>query len=187
MCLAVESHARHARGAGAKSWRRPASMTRPTARAAHGLHVIEGRALATRAFQRGPLPGAGRSLATDRRAGRPRAGGERVLDLCASPGGKTRRAQRRRRSRRAWSSPSDVRPHRVRLLTRTLTRCRVPNVDGRARAGGRAAAVRAGDVRPRADRRALLGPRHRPPRSRHPLAAIAGRPAAASPPRSASC
>jgi 16S rRNA (cytosine967-C5)-methyltransferase len=52
--------------------------------------------------------------------------GERVLDLCASPGGKTVAL-----AAAVGASGSviagDVRPHRVRLLTRTLTRCQVAN------------------------------------------------------------
>ena len=51
-----------------------------------------------------------------------------VLDLCASPGGKTIAIS-------AAIGPggvvvaSDVRPQRVRLLARTLARCRVPNAN----------------------------------------------------------
>ena len=54
------------------------------------------------------------------------APGARVLDLCASPGGKTVAVS-------AAAGPSgsvvacDVRPHRVRLLNRTVARCRLAN------------------------------------------------------------
>ena len=53
--------------------------------------------------------------------------GARILDLCASPGGKTLALS-------AAAGPAgsvvacDVRPHRVRLLSRTIARCRLTNV-----------------------------------------------------------
>ncbi len=52
--------------------------------------------------------------------------GQRVLDLCASPGGKTV-ALSADTGARGSVVACDVRPHRVRLLSRTLTRCRITN------------------------------------------------------------
>jgi 16S rRNA (cytosine967-C5)-methyltransferase len=99
--------------------------TRPTARATHGLEVVEGRALATRAFREGRfvVQDEASQLIGELAAVAP---GDLVLDLCASPGGKTLALS-------AAAMPgglvvaSDVRPPRVRLLKRTLDRCGVPN------------------------------------------------------------
>jgi 16S rRNA (cytosine967-C5)-methyltransferase len=97
--------------------------TTPTTRAAHGLHVVSGAALGTRAFREGRClvqdeasQLIGELVAAER--------GERVLDLCASPGGKTVAIA-------AGLGPSglvvasDVRRHRLRVLSETLLRCRV--------------------------------------------------------------
>ncbi len=97
--------------------------TQPTVHAAHGLHVLSGPALSSRAFREG------RCLVQDEASqligelvGARR--GDRILDLCASPGGKTV-------AMAADLGPSgllvaaDVRRHRLRVLTDTLTRCRL--------------------------------------------------------------
>ena len=52
--------------------------------------------------------------------------GQRVLDLCASPGGKTV-ALSAATGAQGSIVASDVRPHRVWLLNRTLARCRITN------------------------------------------------------------
>ena len=96
--------------------------TQRTTRASHGLHVTSGQALGTRAFREG------RCLVQDEASqligelvGTQR--GDRILDLCASPGGKTV-------AMAADLGPSglivatDVRRHRLRVLTDTLGRCR---------------------------------------------------------------
>lgn len=124
MCLAVNRHLT-TRDALAAELSSAGVVTTPTARAAHGLEVVDGRALSTPAFAEGrcivqdeasQLIG---ELASQHAHGR-------ILDLCASPGGKTLALS-------ASAGPtgtviaSDVRANRVRLLSRTLRRCRVPN------------------------------------------------------------
>ncbi len=124
LCLAV-NRALTTRDALAKELAAAGVTTEPTRRAADGLSVVDGHPLNLEPFH------AGRFIVQDEASqliaelvdARP---GERVLDLCASPGGKTIRIA-------AGVGPSgavvagDVRPHRVRLLTRTLERCRVAN------------------------------------------------------------
>lgn len=97
--------------------------TRSTERAAHGLHVVAGQAMATRAFREG------RCLVQDEAsqligelAGVQR--GDRVLDLCAAPGGKTV-AMAADLGPAGIVVASDVRRHRLRVLTETLARCRL--------------------------------------------------------------
>ena len=95
--------------------------------------------------------------------------GERVLDACASPGGKTTAMAA------AMGDDGTDRRHR-----RPRAAGRAAGADRRARPGARtsgssrriasAAAVRPG-VRLRPGRRALLGPRHAPARPRHQVAA----------------
>ena len=97
--------------------------TRPTARAPHGLVVVDGRPLATAAFREGKFvvqDEASQLIAA--LAGPPP--GTRVLDLCASPGGKTVSMS----AAAGEVVACDVRPHRVRLLARTLSRCQARNV-----------------------------------------------------------
>ena len=99
--------------------------TEPTRFAPHGLHVLEGHPLGLEAFS------AGRFFVQDEASqlipefvrAQP---GERVLDLCASPGGKTVALSAAVGGQGAVVA-CDVRPHRVRLLNRTLTRCRIGN------------------------------------------------------------
>jgi 16S rRNA (cytosine967-C5)-methyltransferase len=100
--------------------------TAPTRLATEGLVVTKGHPLATRAFLEG------RCLVQDEASqlvaelAAPDAG-SRVLDLCASPGGKTVRF-----AARVGDSglvvACDVRPHRIGVLTRTLSRCHVTGV-----------------------------------------------------------
>ncbi len=97
--------------------------TQHTPRAPHGLQVISGQALGTRAFREG------RCLVQDE-ASQLIAGllaaqrGDRVLDLCASPGGKTVAIAADIGST-GLIVATDVRRHRLRVLTETLTRCRI--------------------------------------------------------------
>jgi 16S rRNA (cytosine967-C5)-methyltransferase len=99
--------------------------TEPTSHAAHGLHVLEGHPLGLDAFSGGRfiVQDEASQLIAELVAARP---GQRILDLCASPGGKTVAL-----SAAAGAQGSivacDVRPHRVRLLGRTLARCRIAN------------------------------------------------------------
>ena len=99
--------------------------TEPTQHASHGLHVLEGHPLGLEAFT------AGRFIVQDEASqlipefvqAQP---GQHVLDLCASPGGKTV-ALSAATGAQGVIVACDVRPHRVRLLNRTLTRCRITN------------------------------------------------------------
>lgn len=100
-------------------------MTQPTGRAAYGLEVTSGRALGTRAFREGRFVVQDEASQLIGELASP-APGARVLDLCASPGGKTLALS-------ASVGPtghviaSDVRSHRVRLLLKTVERCRLDN------------------------------------------------------------
>jgi 16S rRNA (cytosine967-C5)-methyltransferase len=99
--------------------------TAPTSHAAHGLQVLEGHPLGLDAFSGGRfiVQDEASQLIAELVTARP---GQRILDLCASPGGKTVAL-----SAAAGAQGSivacDVRPHRVRLLNRTLARCRIAN------------------------------------------------------------
>jgi 16S rRNA (cytosine967-C5)-methyltransferase len=122
LCLVANRHL-NTREALAEELLSDGVMTRPTSRAANGLEVIDGRALNTRAFREG------RCIVQDEASqliGELAASVARgnVLDLCASPGGKTLALSI---ARGTHVIASDVRPNRVRLLARTLTRCRIPN------------------------------------------------------------
>jgi 16S rRNA (cytosine967-C5)-methyltransferase len=97
--------------------------TERASRATHGLHVVSGPALATRAFREG------RCLVQDEASQLigelvSAARGERVLDLCASPGGKTVGIAADVGAT-GLVLASDVRRHRMRVLGDTLTRCRI--------------------------------------------------------------
>jgi 16S rRNA (cytosine967-C5)-methyltransferase len=126
MCLAV-NRTRTTRGELAKELAEAGVVTRPTTRADHGLEVIEGRALSTAAFAEG------RFVVQDE-ASQLIAGladvntGDRVLDLCASPGGKTL-ALAAAVGDSGTVVAMDVRPNRVRLLMRTVERCGLVNVE----------------------------------------------------------
>jgi 16S rRNA (cytosine967-C5)-methyltransferase len=96
--------------------------TEPTAAAPHGLHVLRGSAMATASFREGwfVVQDEASQLIAELGTIPPRG---RVLDLCASPGGKTMAL-----AARAVGSTlvaCDVRPRRVRLLRQTLGRLRI--------------------------------------------------------------
>ena len=123
MCLAVNRHLT-SRTELAQELADVGVTTRATGRAAFGLEVIEGRALSTAAFTEG------RCIVQDEASqligefACQHASG-RILDLCASPGGKTLALSAAGSA--GMVIAADVRPQRVRLLARTLARCRVPN------------------------------------------------------------
>jgi len=96
--------------------------TQRTTRAAHGLHVIDGQALAARAFREGRclVQDEASQLISELYAARR---GDRVLDLCAAPGGKTV-ALAADVGATGLVIATDVRRHRLRILTETLARCR---------------------------------------------------------------
>ena len=101
--------------------------------------------------------------------------GERVLDLCASPGGKTVAMAAdmtdrglARRLRRAREAHEPAARHRARE--------RRAHASASSRVPASGALPFAPVVRPRARRRPVLGPRHHPARSRHPVAAARARP-----------
>ena len=124
MCLAVNRHVT-SREALATELAEAGVRTEPTARAAHGLRVVEGRPLATAAFTEGRFIVQDEASQLIGELVQPKSGAT-VLDVCASPGGKTLALS-------AAVGPtgtviaSDVRPQRVRLLARTMARCKVPN------------------------------------------------------------
>jgi 16S rRNA (cytosine967-C5)-methyltransferase len=124
MCLAVNRHAT-TREALAIELAGAGVITQPTARAAHGLQVVEGRPLGTSAFTEGRfvVQDEASQLIGELVSLEP---GAIVLDLCASPGGKTL-ALSAAVGRDGVVVASDVRPQRVRLLSSTLARCGVPN------------------------------------------------------------
>jgi 16S rRNA (cytosine967-C5)-methyltransferase len=126
ICLAV-NRTLTSRDALAEELAAAGVSTRPTSRAAHGLEVIEGRPFSTEAFA------AGRFIVQDEASQliaelAEVRGGARVLDLCASPGGKTVALA-------ASVGPAgvvvamDVRPNRVQLLMDTIDRCHLQNVE----------------------------------------------------------
>ena len=98
--------------------------TTPTPRAANGLYVTEGHPLELAAFTEGRFVVQDEASQLIAELASPPAG-SRVLDLCASPGGKTV-ALAASAGERGHVVASDVRPHRMRLLSRTLARCHVP-------------------------------------------------------------
>lgn len=98
--------------------------TTPTTRAAYGLYVTEGYPLELAAFTEGRFVVQDEASQLIAELAAP-AEGSRVLDLCASPGGKTV-ALAASAGERGHVIATDVRPHRMRLLARTLERCRIP-------------------------------------------------------------
>ena len=124
MCLAV-NRTMTTRDALAKELAEAGVTTRPTARAKHGLQIIDGRPLNTNAFDEGRFVVQDEASQLIGELAEARAG-SRVLDLCASPGGKTLALS-------AAVGPGgevvamDVRPNRVRLLMRTVERCQIAN------------------------------------------------------------
>jgi 16S rRNA (cytosine967-C5)-methyltransferase len=100
--------------------------TTPTRLAPHGLAVASGRPLGSTAFNEGYclVQDEASQIIPELIQASP---GDRVLDACAAPGGKTIAAA-------AQSGPAglvmatDVRPKRVRLLAGTVSRCRATNV-----------------------------------------------------------
>ena len=122
LCL-VPNRTLLSRDALAEELRADGVETEPTARAPHGLHVVSGHPMATRAFREG------RFLVQDEASQLIAAlvdppKGSRILDLCASPGGKTL-SLAADVGGQGLVVASDVRPHRVRVLASTLARCRV--------------------------------------------------------------
>jgi 16S rRNA (cytosine967-C5)-methyltransferase len=93
----------------------------PTPMAPHGLRVIDGRPLSTPAFADGwfLVQDEASQLIPEVVAARE---GERVLDACASPGGKTV-ALAAQAGPRGLVVATDVRPARMRTLAATLSRC----------------------------------------------------------------
>ena len=126
MCLAVNRTLTTREGL-ANELAEAGVVTRPTSRAAEGLEVVEGRALGTAAFREGRfvVQDEGSQLIAELAKGRT---GDRVLDLCASPGGKTV-ALAAAVGQSGTVVAVDVRPNRVQLLMRTIERCRLTNVE----------------------------------------------------------
>ena len=125
MCLAP-NRTKTTRDALAKELSDGGVVTRPTTRAAHGLEVVEGRALTTAAFHEGRfvVQDEASQLIADLVV--PESG-MKVLDLGASPGGKTV-ALAAAVGAEGNVFAVDVRPNRVQLLMRTVERCDLMNV-----------------------------------------------------------
>lgn len=101
-------------------------ITEPTRTAPHGLRVVSGHPIATRAFREGRclVQDEASQLISVVAAVSP---GDRVLDLCASPGGKTV-ALAADVGKGGRVVACDLRAHRLRMLVSTLARCRVTHV-----------------------------------------------------------
>jgi 16S rRNA (cytosine967-C5)-methyltransferase len=124
VCLAINRHLT-TRDALAQELAAAGVTTKPTVRAPHGLEVLDGRALQSEAFHEGRFVVQDEASQLITTLVQP-ARGARVLDLCASPGGKTL-ALSADAGTTGIVVACDVRRHRVGLLSRTLNRCRVPN------------------------------------------------------------
>ena len=124
MCLAVNRHLA-TRESLLKELADAGVKTEPTTRAQHGLRVIEGRPLGTTAFTEGRFIVQDEASQLIGELVTPAAAAT-ALDLCASPGGKTL-AISAAIGAAGTVIASDVRPQRVRLLARTIARCKVPN------------------------------------------------------------
>ena len=107
-----------------------------------------------------------RGVAVGGRCGAGAQPGERVLDVCAAPGGK---ATAMAAPRRATSSPPTSRRPRARLVARQR-RADSPPTPRSSSPTAPAPPFADGSVRPRAARRAVLGARRAAPASRRPLA-----------------
>lgn len=99
--------------------------TEPTSVAPHGLRVTDGRALSTSAFQTGLclVQDEASQLIPEVVAA---AAGNRVLDACAAPGGKTV-ALAAQVGATGTVVATDVRARRMRVLQATLARCQIGN------------------------------------------------------------
>ena len=124
LCLAV-NQALTGREAVARELADAGVITEPTTRARHGLVVIEGHPLAHPAFAEGRfiVQDEASQLIAELVDAAPSA---HVLDLCASPGGKTLHLSAAVGAR-GLIVASDVRPRRVRMLRRTVDRCHLAN------------------------------------------------------------
>lgn len=121
LCLAV-NRLKATREALAARLEAEGVATEPTATAPHGLHVISGPALATAAFRDGWFVAQDEASQLIAELGALPPNG-RVLDLCASPGGKTMTLAARAAG--GVLVACDVRPRRVRLLRQTLGRLQI--------------------------------------------------------------
>ena len=148
----------------------------PARYAPDGLIVTTGNPLRT------PLAGTGQFVLQDEASqlvallGAPEPG-MRVLDTCASPGGKTT-AMAAMAGDRAEIVAADVRSARVQLLRETVSASGAHNIRVRAGRSRGGTAVRE-RIRCGVRRRALLGARDGAARSRHSMAASRGRSRAA--------
>ena len=124
LCLAVNRHLT-TREAVAGELAAAGVITAPTTRARDGLVVTDGHPLTSPAFSEG------RVIVQDEASQLiaelvdvPASG--TVLDLCASPGGKTLHLSANAGAQ-GLVIAADVRPRRVRVLRRTIDRCRLAN------------------------------------------------------------
>ena len=160
-------------------WRGEGVHVEPAASRADALIVLEGNPLLT------PLAGDGSFFVQDEASQLVALVRWRPARASGSSTPAPRRAARRRRWRPPWSDDglivaTDLRGRRVDLLARTVAASGA-RVDPRAPGGRRAAAALPAGLRRRPARRALLGSRHDPARSRHQVAAARKRTSRRSP------